>query len=143
MNPYPDNLFVQIKDFVVQNKWASIFIVGSTTSYYIIMSSLQKLGIIDAMCSFKNLTGLPCPGCGMTRACLCLMRLDFAGAIYYNPFSYLVIGGLAFVSMNESVELIFRKKISYGWLVRHKKIILTCLIILLVANWMWSIAKGI
>lgn len=39
------------------------------------------------LCPFRALTGLPCPGCGMTRAFLALGRLDFAGAWAYNPLS--------------------------------------------------------
>lgn len=36
-------------------------------------------------CLFYRLTGLKCPGCGITRMALCLMRLDFAGAWRQNP----------------------------------------------------------
>lgn len=31
-------------------------------------------------CPFWKLTGLLCPGCGVTRMCLALLRLDLAGA---------------------------------------------------------------
>jgi len=40
------------------------------------------------LCPFNALTGLPCPGCGMTRAFLALGRLDFAGAYASNPLSF-------------------------------------------------------
>ena len=36
-------------------------------------------------CPFHALTGLECPGCGVTRMCLALLRLDFAGAWAANP----------------------------------------------------------
>lgn len=36
-------------------------------------------------CLFRTLTGLQCPGCGVSRMCLCLLRLDFAGAWAANP----------------------------------------------------------
>ncbi len=41
-----------------------------------------------ALCPFKAVTGLPCPGCGMTRAFLALGRLDFAGAYAWNPLVF-------------------------------------------------------
>lgn len=36
-------------------------------------------------CLFYSATGLLCPGCGVSRMCLCLLRLDFAGAWEANP----------------------------------------------------------
>lgn len=36
-------------------------------------------------CLFHLVTGLKCPGCGVTRMCLSLLRLDFAGAWEANP----------------------------------------------------------
>ena len=38
-------------------------------------------------CPFHSITGLKCPGCGMTRACIALARGDIHGALHYNPFS--------------------------------------------------------
>ena len=34
--------------------------------------------ILDTGCMFYHITGIPCPGCGMTRAYLAALRLDFA-----------------------------------------------------------------
>ena len=36
-------------------------------------------------CLFFTATGLQCPGCGVTRMCLNLLRLDFGAAWRYNP----------------------------------------------------------
>ena len=36
-------------------------------------------------CPIKFMTGVPRPGCGMTRAVTSCLRLDFAGAFYYHP----------------------------------------------------------
>ena len=52
-------------------------------------------------CPFYALTGVPCPGCGLTRAGLCLLQLDFAGAFALNPAIYLVAltAGFALLSL--------------------------------------------
>ena len=36
-------------------------------------------------CPIRYLTGIPCPGCGMSRALGCLLRLDFRGSLRCNP----------------------------------------------------------
>ena len=36
--------------------------------------------ILQLGCPILRLTGVPCPGCGMTRACLAVLRGDFAQA---------------------------------------------------------------
>ncbi len=43
-------------------------------------------------CPILYYTGIPCPGCGMTRALLRLLILDFAGAAAYHPLVYLLGG---------------------------------------------------
>lgn len=52
------------------------------------------------MCIFKAVTGLPCPGCGMTRAFLHLFRGDLEGAFYYHPLFWMVplLAGLYLLS---------------------------------------------
>ncbi len=36
-------------------------------------------------CIFLQLFGIPCPGCGMSRAVLAALRFDFAAALRYHP----------------------------------------------------------
>jgi hypothetical protein len=40
-----------------------------------------------SLCPFRIITHIPCPGCGMTRAMICLGKLDLAKAIHLNPLS--------------------------------------------------------
>lgn len=41
-------------------------------------------------CPIKAVTGIPCPGCGMTHAYLRLLRLDIAGAFSENPLFWVL-----------------------------------------------------
>jgi len=36
-------------------------------------------------CPIRALLGVPCPTCGMSRAALALLRLDFAASLRYHP----------------------------------------------------------
>lgn len=39
-------------------------------------------------CPILYTTGVPCLGCGMSRACLRLLQFDFAGAFHYHPLCF-------------------------------------------------------
>ena len=47
--------------------------------------SAAALLLLDAGCPIRHITGIPCPGCGMTRACLAALRLDFGEAFRMHP----------------------------------------------------------
>ena len=60
-----------------------------------------------AMCPMVIVTGLPCPGCGLTRALISVFKLDFSHACEYNASIYLWI----FVAVWWSVfRYIYEKK---------------------------------
>ncbi|PIE90697.1 MAG: hypothetical protein CR997_04600 [Acidobacteria bacterium] len=42
-------------------------------------------------CPVRTWTGIPCPGCGMTRACLSLSQGKWQQAWHYNPLAYLLV----------------------------------------------------
>lgn len=47
--------------------------------------------VADLSCIIKTFTGISCPGCGMTRACIALTRLDFSDAWYFHPLVFYLI----------------------------------------------------
>ena len=42
-------------------------------------------------CVFHVVTGLKCPGCGVSRMCLALLRFDFAAAFHANAAIFLLL----------------------------------------------------
>ena len=46
--------------------------------------------LIGIGCPIKFMTGISCPGCGMSRACISLLRLDFAAAFGFHPLFWIV-----------------------------------------------------
>lgn len=49
-------------------------------------------------CPLRWGLGIECPGCGMTRAAACLLRLDFAGAWRMHPLVFAAAGFLLFAA---------------------------------------------
>lgn len=72
-------------------KWAIMAIVA----YFAFLKFF-----LYSLCPMVLLTGLPCPGCGLTRAAFRVLHLDFAGAWSIHPFIYAVLA-LAVVFVTE------------------------------------------
>ena len=45
---------------------------------------VSKLDSLPSICLFKNILGVQCPGCGITRAFLSVLHFRFAEALHYN-----------------------------------------------------------
>ena len=79
----------------------SAFTVGGLVVAAVILW-LCELGIIRFPCLFYQVTGVYCPGCGMTRAILAFCHGQFEEAFHCNMLLYLLlpfflIYGLCFI----------------------------------------------
>lgn len=41
-------------------------------------------------CLIRTIFGIPCPGCGLTRAWLSVFKLDLKSAFYYHPLFWTI-----------------------------------------------------
>ncbi len=51
---------------------------------------------LPSVCTFRNMTGIDCPGCGLTRGFVAISHGQIASAWNYNPASFLWFGVIAF-----------------------------------------------
>ena len=65
-----------------------------------------RLSGLSIPCPFHAVTGLLCPGCGVTRMCLALLRLDFAAAWRANPVLLLLLPVLAALLLRQAVRYV-------------------------------------
>ncbi len=73
-----------MKDGLFANKWVRrVLLAVGILSYYAVMFFIMDR--LDIGCFYKYFFGIPCPGCGMTRALRCILEFDFIGAFKYNP----------------------------------------------------------
>lgn len=60
---------------------ATVILIVAGVLYYFI----NKFFGLSIPCPIRFITGLYCPGCGVTGMCISLLELDFVGAFFYNP----------------------------------------------------------
>lgn len=61
-------------------------LIGSYTYYF-----LYEKYSFSIDCPFHKLTGLYCPGCGITRLIFSLIKFDFYQAFRYNPLVFIMM----------------------------------------------------
>lgn len=62
-------------------------VLAAGLGYYAFIK-LTGLGI---PCFFNLITGLHCPGCGVSRMCIALLQLDFATAFQSNAYLMVIV----------------------------------------------------
>ncbi len=78
---------------LIKNKWVRLLTLLTLFSVYCVLMTL----FVGTACPFSLLTGLPCPACGMTRANILALRLEFAEAFAMHPLffaSYIVFAAV-------------------------------------------------
>lgn len=83
-------------------------------------------------CPFKMITGIDCPGCGLTRAFCCILLCDLKAAVQYHPLSpFLFVQLISVIYM----QFILKKKMD-------RRIMLAAILInalLMLAVWLYKI----
>ncbi|MBQ7983714.1 MAG: DUF2752 domain-containing protein [Clostridia bacterium] len=98
------------------------------------------------LCVFRLVTSVPCPGCGMTRAALCVLRGAFSEAFSYHPLwvTLPVIALLVFSTVFPSAasRVLSRLHISGAAYLRAEGICAVLLLVLFLAVWIVRLFCG-
>lgn len=86
-----------------------VFIVPLLVPYLIMLSD-SHIESSQSICPFKLLTGLPCPGCGITKSIIFLYKGDLIRSFTYHIFGPLVILFCIVSVLVLSIEMITRKE---------------------------------
>jgi hypothetical protein len=73
-----------------------------------------------SVCTFKNITGTPCPGCGLTRSVINISHLHFARAFQINPMGIPIYLALALLALYNFMPVSARLNID-AWLLRNER----------------------
>jgi hypothetical protein len=58
------------------------------------------------MCPTALFLGIPCPGCGLTRATLALVHGDFGGALHFHPLVFVLVPVAAYAVATSIVDYV-------------------------------------
>lgn len=107
-------------------------------------------GSISAqVCPINLATGIPCPSCGTARSIVHIMEGNLHGAMLTNPLGFFAVVLLIALPLWIAVDLVRKRDSLYrsyvhaeAWLIRHKWVVVL-LVVLILANWIWNITKGL
>ena len=113
---------------------------------WLVWNTATALHDMPAVCLFRRITGLPCPSCGATHSLVYLSHGDFAGAWFANPLGYVLAIGMMVVPALLLFDLLLRRTTFYYFYTLaearlRKPGLAIPLLLLLLANWAWSILK--
>ncbi len=120
---------------------ASIFLILLTAKYYpldLLSHFFPGLFREDSSCIMLNVTGLPCPFCGMSRAFEEFIHLNFSKSIFYNPGSVFFFTFSAIFCLAIFVLSFFNYKFS----IKFNRFTLSVFLILLMTLWILNIYSG-
>jgi hypothetical protein len=95
---------------ILKNRTESMAIVGVGT----LQMSLHFLGLPGWACPFRQLFGIPCPGCWLTTATGQLLRGNFTNALHSHAFAPIFLGAFLFMGVvmvlpkNQAATLVAR-----------------------------------
>lgn len=136
----------------MQKKWLYFFVIVCSAAgvawvawnsvYYIPADPHSGFGL----CLFRRVTGLPCPSCGSTRSVVDISRMNFVGALYDNPFGYLLVLAMVVCPFWVLYDMAMRRSSFYDFYLAFnsfgkKRWVTISLILIVAANWIWNIYK--
>ena len=99
-------------------------------------------------CIFKNMTGIACPSCGVTRSVLLLMHGNVESAILMNPLGLIITSIMVIAPFWLLYDVSLKKETLYNSYKKAENVLKTpyiaiLLFVLIAANWAWNIHKGL
>jgi hypothetical protein len=74
------------------------------------MVAAFAVGLVIALripvCPTATLFGVPCPGCGLTRATLALLRGDVQAALHFHPLVFVLAPLVVALTLNAAYEYV-------------------------------------
>ncbi len=89
---WPQTALAPISPILRDRKLALIVLGGA-----VLLVGLLAMGIPGWPCPLLQTLGIPCPGCGLTRATFLLLRGDVQGSLTYHAFAPVFLLGISII----------------------------------------------
>ena len=90
---FADWMFSPALALIMQNRWILIFIAGLA----ILQVGLTAAGWRGWPCPIRIISGVPCPGCGLSRATALFIQGQWQSAIEVHAFAPIIAVGFGFL----------------------------------------------
>ena len=98
-------------------------------------------------CLFHQVTGVPCPGCGVGHGIYEITTLNWESAFLANPFAYpalffaLIFPFWGFFDLLTRRHSLYLQSERFNLLFKRFPLLFVFLAFIVVANWIWNIYK--
>ena len=103
-----DNLWYKYKNILHINRHTLHSIGVGFVSFFILYLITKFWGI--SVCPIKNIFGISCFGCGLTRGFISILHLDIKSAFSYNVMSLPLFVCISIYCILCVVDIVFEKK---------------------------------
>ena len=93
------------------------------------------------VCLFKNIFGIPCPGCGMTRAFLFIAHGDIRSALELNVNSLAVFIAVIVLWLQFAVNVITGKEIRIHLERRENYFVFVVAVVAMMSGWVYNLSR--
>jgi hypothetical protein len=121
--------------------WLSLALAGAAILWVWFASGHDELPRL--LCPFREITGIPCVGCGGTRAMLALARGDLQAAFSWNPLvASAAIAGVAWLLYAAIVTALRAPRFRVRLGDRDRLLFRTAAWTAIASNWLFLILHG-
>ncbi len=97
-----------------------------------------------SICIVRNVTGVPCPGCGTTRSVMHVLHGDMQDALMSNPLGLLAVAALSVLPLWIAVDLVRgRASLMHAYEMLNQQLarraVLVVIVVLVICLWTWNI----
>ena len=128
--PAGHNLSEPVLAVLLEKRTTGLIIVGAA----VVHTVLVMLGLPSWQCPIRTTLGVPCPGCGLSRATDALLQGDWRTSLTYHAFAPLFLAAFLLIAVVTVLPVAKNRLVVewIGWAERRTKISAVLLILFMV-----------